>query len=292
MSTSSSDAAEQIVKIYLEGIEVALKVSGIATKNVAAALYAIAQDKNKTRGKVRLTSMLKSGKDLKIFTIKEDEIKKFSEEAKRYGVLYCALVNKDNKSPDGLVDIMVRAEDAPKVNRIVDRFKLSTIDVSKIEKVALKNENKQNITDFVEEKSEEDLIVEDLLGKNEVKETTEETPSISNTVDDILSEPSSKSKNQLVEINNLDNELESQFDNLIIGNSIKDRPSVRAKFKEIKEEMKMEIVNTETPEIKNQKENTKTRHSKQRYKKSKHSKGKEKNKNIAKHLKTINRGGR
>ena len=78
MSMQSSDAAEQVVKIYLDGIEVALKISGEATKNVAAAIYAIAKDKNRTKGKVRLTSMLKSGKDLKIFSIKNNhqEMKK------------------------------------------------------------------------------------------------------------------------------------------------------------------------------------------------------------------------
>ncbi|MGI6777099.1 MAG: PcfB family protein [Acetivibrionales bacterium] len=46
----------------------------------------------------------------------------FQYEAKRYGVLYCAL--RDKKSLDGMCDIMVRVEDASKINRIVERFKL------------------------------------------------------------------------------------------------------------------------------------------------------------------------
>ena len=37
--TNSGDAAEQIVRMSLEGTEVALKLSGSAAKNIAAALY-------------------------------------------------------------------------------------------------------------------------------------------------------------------------------------------------------------------------------------------------------------
>lgn len=35
--------------------------------------------------------MLKSGKELKVFTISEEHLKRFAQEAKRYGVVYCAL---------------------------------------------------------------------------------------------------------------------------------------------------------------------------------------------------------
>ena len=38
---SSGDAAEQIVRMSLEGTEVALRLTGSAAKNIAAALYTI-----------------------------------------------------------------------------------------------------------------------------------------------------------------------------------------------------------------------------------------------------------
>ena len=115
--TNSGDAAEQIVRMSLEGTEVALKLSGSAAKNIAAALYTIAKnaDRNKTKGHQRLSAMLKSGKELKVFTISEEHLKRFAQEAKRYGVVYCALRGKE-KSADGMVDVMVRAEDASKIN--------------------------------------------------------------------------------------------------------------------------------------------------------------------------------
>ena len=130
---NSGDAAEQVVRMSLEGTEVALKLTGAAAKNIAAALYAVYKnrDKNKIRGRQRLTAMLKSGKELKVFTVSEEHLKQFAVEAKRYGVVYCALRGKE-KSADGLVDVMVRAEDASKINRIVERFKLATVDAASI----------------------------------------------------------------------------------------------------------------------------------------------------------------
>lgn len=48
---NSGDAAEQVVRISLEGTEVALKLTGSAAKNIAAMLYAVwkNRDKNKTK---------------------------------------------------------------------------------------------------------------------------------------------------------------------------------------------------------------------------------------------------
>ena len=38
---NSGDAAEQVVRMSLEGAEVALKITGAAAKNLAAALYTV-----------------------------------------------------------------------------------------------------------------------------------------------------------------------------------------------------------------------------------------------------------
>ena len=80
---TSSDAAEQIVRMTLQGMEVALRVSGSGAKNIAAMLVAIAKDQQKVKGKTSLTNMLKSGRPLKVFSIRENDIKKFTEEAKQ-----------------------------------------------------------------------------------------------------------------------------------------------------------------------------------------------------------------
>ena len=128
---TGADAADQIVKMSLEGVEVAAKITGAGAKELAVLLCALLKDQSQTSGKARLGNMLRSGKELKVFAVKTEDLKKFCEAAKQYGVLYCVL--KDKNATDGLTDIMVRAEDASKINRIFERFQLATVDVGQIQ---------------------------------------------------------------------------------------------------------------------------------------------------------------
>ena len=127
---NSGDAAEQVVRMSLEGVEVAAKVTGSVAKETIVMIMAALKSKDgklKTKGKTRLTTMLKSGQPLEIFSVRESDLKQFVQGAKQYGIVYCALKNTKN-CPDGMVDIMVKAEDAPKINRIVERFHLATVE--------------------------------------------------------------------------------------------------------------------------------------------------------------------
>lgn len=126
----SGDAAEQVVRLSLETGEVAVKLAGEGAKQLAILLYAILREQKKTKGKTRLTNMLRSGKELKVFAVKDTDLQLFCREAKKYGVLYCIL--KDRDATDGITDIMVRAEDASKINRIFERFNLATVDMAEI----------------------------------------------------------------------------------------------------------------------------------------------------------------
>ncbi|MGE9874948.1 PcfB family protein [Hornefia butyriciproducens] len=126
------DAAEQVVRMSLEGVEVAARITGTGAKNIALLLAAVLKEEQKTKGKARLTNMLKSGKELKVYTIQNQDLKKFSEEAKRYGVLYCVLKDKNDKSDTAVVDVIARAEDASKIQRITERFQLATVDTATV----------------------------------------------------------------------------------------------------------------------------------------------------------------
>ena len=128
---TGADAADQIVKMSLEGVEVAAKITGAGAKELAVLLCALLKDQSQTSGKARLGNMLRSGKELKVFAVKTEDLRKFCEAATQYGVLYCVL--KDKHATDGLTDIMVRAEDASKINRIFERFKLATVAVGQIQ---------------------------------------------------------------------------------------------------------------------------------------------------------------
>lgn len=128
----SSDAAEQVVRMTLEGMEVALKISGQGAKLAAVRLVAALKEEEKTRGRSRLTSMLKSGKPLKVYEIQQKDLKTFAQEARRYGVLYTVLKDKNDHSANATIDIISRVEDASKIQRITERFKLNTVDAAEL----------------------------------------------------------------------------------------------------------------------------------------------------------------
>lgn len=130
--SQTGEAAEQIVNmatnVTVKGVECVANLSGKAAVSLAAFLIAALKDEKRVSGKTRMRSF--RGKPTQVFVIQQRELRAFAQEAKKYGVLYAAVVDKRN--PDGLCDIVVSAEDAARVNRIADRFALSAVDVEKI----------------------------------------------------------------------------------------------------------------------------------------------------------------
>lgn len=215
----SSDAAEQIVRMSLEGFEVAAKVTGSGAKNIAVLLYTIMKNKEQTSGKSKLSSMLKSGKPLTIFTIKKDDLAKFQQEAKRYGILYCALVDKKDKSKDGIVDIVVRKEDSARINRIVERFKFA--EFNKAEIISSIEKNRESVNKGKEQNPK---------SRVKKKEDNSLNPHLAKTEKSPLSKPFS----------------EVQKISPIKGNNLKSKkPSVRAKLNDYKKEIKDKSVSKE-----------------------------------------------
>lgn len=218
---TSGDAAEQIVRMSLEGFEVTAKIAGSGAKDLAALLVAIMRDKHKTAGKTSLANMLKSGKELKVFSVRKEEFKKFVEEAKRYGVLYSALVNKRDKSSDGVIDIMVRAEDAAKINRIVERFKLSSYDEATIRSEIQKTKEMKSKDKCVKNKSQQERAKDEKVKEPIKKEEQSLNPRLAKTEKSPQSKPSSK--------------MQKTSDQ---GTRMKEKPSVKVKLAKAKEEVK------------------------------------------------------
>ena len=240
------DAAEQVVRLSLEGVEVAAKISGNGAKNIALLLYATLKQEQKTKGKARLTSMLKSGKELKVYTITQKDLPKFSQEAKRYGVLYCVLKDRNNKDQNAAVDVIARAEDASKIQRITERFKLATVDRADVSLNILKDKDKmfpkdKSVKEALQEGKPEGELVElpdperglpsaydeePIEGRSiedgPKKEDLQVNPSLAKTGRDPLSEPSS-----------------TQADRSS-GLPGKERPSIREKLNLYKAEIAME----------------------------------------------------
>ena len=161
----ASDAAEQIVKMSLGATEVAVKLTGNAAIKLAALIAAALRDPKKTKGKTRLINLLKSEKPLKVFSLSEKDLKQFCIEAKRYGVLYCVL--KDKNATDGMVDIMVKADDAAKINRIFERIQRAGIDMTDLE-AQIQQEQQQGEKPQPEQtqtQEKEDAFLDQLMAK-------------------------------------------------------------------------------------------------------------------------------
>ena len=200
---TGGEAAEQIVRMSLEGFEVAAKITGAGAKNIAILLYSILKEEKKTKGKARLTSMLRSGKELKVFTAKRGDLQKFTQEAKKYGVLYCVLTDRKNKDPNAEVDVIARAEDASKISRIVERFHLASVDTASIVTEAEKSKDGKSAAKDgkdsqpepdigVQEKAEKDKLLDALMSKPVQKEENAPNPSVAKTEKSPLSEPTSE----------------------------------------------------------------------------------------------------
>ena len=267
---TSGEAAEQIVRMSLEGFEVAARITGAGAKNIAILLYSILKEEKKTKGKARLTNMLRSGKELKVFTVKNGDLKKFTQEAKKYGVLYCVLADRKNKDPNAEVDVIARAEDASKISRIAERFKLASEStaaiVTETEKSKDTKDGQPEPDIGVQEKAEKDKLLDALMGAPVQKEEhAPENPSVAKTEKSPQSEPI----------------LEQPKKSAEGATMTKEKPSVKEELRKIKESRKEQEADKGTSALdksgasdRAKSANGKTEH-KQPQRKKKHKKSKE-----------------
>ena len=169
---NSGVAAEQIVRMSLEGAEVALKITGAAAKNIAAALYTVLKDQKKTKGKARIETMLRQQRPMTIYTVKKEDCPEFARQAKSYGILYAPIPIKKG---DDTIDILVFEDDAGRANRIVEKFKLVAENTASIKSEIEKSRESRGSEQAPPEqsapqKSEEDKLVDEMLEKPAQKE--------------------------------------------------------------------------------------------------------------------------
>ena len=239
----AGDSAEQVVKFSLEAFEVIARITGSGAKEAIAMMYAILKDReDKSVGKTKLENMLKTSKNMDIFSIQKKDLNKYQEQAKKYGIKFCALMDKNDKSPDGIVDLLVRSEDAKRINRVVERFNLSIVDTASLRTESVIEKDK-------EEESKEDII-SDILGEN-------------NFVDNSEFEALKESDGGLEDFFMQENPSESLLENKG-GLENNEKESVREKLKEITEEN-----NKNTLEKRDRKIQKKKRKDKSKVKKNK-----------------------
>ena len=227
---TSAEAADQVVRMSLNGAEAALKITGSGAKEVAKLLFKALKDlskqSKKTKGQMRLSNLVKSGKKLDIYQVSDANLKRFCEQAKKYGMLYTVL--KDRNKNDGITEVMVKAEDKAKVDRIFEKLGLVPENVADVypEKVQEKDASER----ASKEKSEADKFLDEVMAKpNPTKEEPHTVnPTEARTAKPSQSVPFSK--------NSPDSKDRSADEQTLAER----RPSVRKELKEIREEMDRE----------------------------------------------------
>jgi len=230
MSTSG-EAAEQVVRISMEGVEQMLRIAGPGAERIAKLLVSEMKRPKRSKGRASLMALLKQKRPLQIFELDDSSLKKFCQAAKKYGILYHVVKNR--KSHDGKCEILVRADDLAQVNRIFQRFKLgvnnkATISQS-IEKA--KNADPAEPQHNVPEKSAEDRFLDKLFQQPQAEKAENTNPSMERMENARPSAPSLKSN---------ENPSKSK-------DTSDSRPSVRKQLAQYRMQLKKERANTKSP---------------------------------------------
>ena len=115
----SGDAADEVVRIMLNGTEVAVRLAGSGVKNLAALLIAWSKKEKKPYGKTNMMRLLKSGEELQVISLDKEQYRQFKGLAKQK-VLYAPFLN--TKADDGKVDVVISSKSIPLVNFILKKI--------------------------------------------------------------------------------------------------------------------------------------------------------------------------
>ena len=201
---TSGEVADLMVKEGLQITEEVVKLTGLGAKNLAAIVIALLKEDNKTHGETNLKKLLKSDKKLCILQIKEEDIKKFNQAAKKYGVLFTVV--KDNENGSGLCDIIAKQEDVTQLNYIMEKLGYAA-----------------PVEELEPEPEKDNTGGKEVMDKPEMEQAREEEP-----------------KNPLPRAKENQQEKESlkHGDTDKMDNRINKKPSVKQKIEDIKKEQK------------------------------------------------------
>ena len=172
--SQGSDAAEQMVKETMIISETAAKLAGLGAKNLAVLLTLYLREEHQLKGETNLKKLLKEGKEIRVFCLDKDNLAEFKQHAKDYGIVYSALKQKNDES--NIIDILIKAEDAPRVNRILEKMNYPLPEDEKIsEKNKADEQAKKSVSAARSEKASNELSIgSDMPTKNDERRSVKE----------------------------------------------------------------------------------------------------------------------
>ena len=121
----NSDAAEQVVRMSLSGVDITLRLAGAAAKNAAALLIAWAKKEKVHIGRTSLPKLLSSKDELHVISLTKEQFSQFQKLAKKK-ITYAPFLNTKNR--DGKVDIIMSAKQRSFANHILSKVGYGTIE--------------------------------------------------------------------------------------------------------------------------------------------------------------------
>lgn len=165
---ASTEAADFVVResltLMIDSVKLLLKGSGKGAVRSLALLAAVMKSQHRTKGAVRLASLLRSGAPLEVLTLPEDQLGQWHNHAKEYGILYTVIRSHDR---DGQVDLVIRKEDAARVARIMERFHLEATPQASITAEVQPDLAQGQASELEPPKDEIDRLIDNILTPEE-----------------------------------------------------------------------------------------------------------------------------
>lgn len=165
---ASTEAADFVVResltLMIDSVKLLLKGTGKGAVRSLALLAAVMKSQHRTKGAVRLASLLRSGAPLEVLTLPEDQLGQWHNHAKEYGILYTVIRSHDR---DGQVDLVIRKEDAARVARIMERFHLEATPQASITAEVQPDLAQGQASELEPPKDEIDRLIDNILTPEE-----------------------------------------------------------------------------------------------------------------------------
>ena len=120
MNVGGGEAADQLVRMMLNGSEVAIRLSGSAARNMLALTMALAKQNKRLSGKVNMARMLRETRDLRLFPMTPEQYREFRKHARKQKILFSAISDRDGSGK--LLDVVMPVTEVERANLIFDRI--------------------------------------------------------------------------------------------------------------------------------------------------------------------------
>ena len=114
----TGEVADLMVKEGMMITEETIKLLAAGSKNLTAFLIALARSEKKLSGRSSTRRLLRDGKALKVFRIRESDLEDFKQYAKK-NILYSVI--KDKRAESGVADLITNVDYAAQVNLFMER---------------------------------------------------------------------------------------------------------------------------------------------------------------------------